>query len=82
VLYAALVLGVALHAADGLAVIWSTWAPKVKLPGRRGRRALAGAAVLPVLTGLVVIAREPLYTLSFTVERYRASLAHSFVYRL
>ena len=83
VLYAALALGVALHAADGIAVIRSTWVPKVaKLPGRRARRALAGAAVLPVLTGLVVIAREPLYAFSFTVARYRTALVHSFVYRL
>ena len=83
VLYGALVLGVALHAADGLGVIWSTWALKVtKLPGRRARRALAGAAMLLVLTGLMVIAREPLYAFSFTVARYRTSLAHSFVYRV
>src|SRR5258708_7433263 len=84
VLYTALVLGVALHAADGLGIIWTTWAQKmvVKLPKRRARRALAGAAVLPVLTGLAIIAREPLYGFSFTVARYRDSLAHSFVYRL
>lgn len=80
VLYTALVLGVALHAADGLGIIWATWAPK-KVPGRRARRALAGAAMLPVLTGLAVIAYEPLYAFSFTVARYRTSLAHSFVYR-
>jgi hypothetical protein len=84
VLYSSLVLGVALHAADGLGIIWTTWAPKMvaKLPGRRARRALAGAVMLPVLTGLAVIAWEPLYAFSFTVARYRASLALSFVYRL
>jgi hypothetical protein len=77
VLYTALVLGVALHAADGLGIIWTTWAQKmvVKLPERRARRAFAGAAVLPVLVGLAVIAREALYGFS-------DSLAHSFVYRL
>ena len=84
VLYTALVLGVVLHAADGLEMIWTTWVPKgvMNLPGRRARRALAGAAMLPVLTGLAVIAFEPLYAFSFTVARYRASLAHSFVYRI
>jgi hypothetical protein len=84
-LYGALVLGVALHAADGLAVLWSTWAPKSKqllLPARRARRALAGAAALPVLTGLVVIAREPLFAIASTMERYHAALRHSFIYRL
>ena len=63
VLYVALVLGVALHAADGLVVVWATWVPKAaadKLPGRRARQALAGGAVLPVLTGLAVIVRSPL----------------------
>ncbi len=84
VLYAALALGVALHAADGLGIICTTWVPraKMKLAGRRARRALACAAVLPILTGLAVIAREPIYAFSFTVAQYRASLAHSFVYRL
>src|SRR5216683_283200 len=82
VLYGALVLGVALHAADGVGVLWSTWAPKLKgkmeLPGRRARRALAGAAVLPVLTGLAVVAREPLFAFASTMERYRAALTQSF----
>lgn len=83
-LYGALVLGIALHAADGLAVLWSTWAPKSKTkpPARRARRALAGAAVLPVLTGLVIVAREPLIAFGSAVERYRAAIRHSFVYRL
>ena len=41
VLYTALVLDVTLHAADGLGIIWTTWAQKmaVKLPEHRGRRA-------------------------------------------
>ncbi|KAI0285219.1 hypothetical protein BC826DRAFT_973049, partial [Russula brevipes] len=43
VLYGALVLAVALHAADGFGVIWSTWGAKAKLPRRRARQALAGA---------------------------------------
>jgi len=86
-LYGALVLGIALHAADGLAVLWSTWAPKSKPrllrpPARRARRALAGAAVLPVLTGLVIVAREPLFAFASAMERYGAALGHSFVYRL
>jgi hypothetical protein len=87
VLYGALVLGVALHAADGVGVLWSMWTPKLKakmmeLPGRRARRALAGAAVLPVLTGLAVVAREPLFAFASTMERYRAALTQSFVYRV
>jgi hypothetical protein len=91
VLYGALVLGIVLHAADGLAVLWSTWAPRSKLKpqllllrpsARRARRALAGAAVLPVLTGLVIVAGEPLFAFASAMERYRAALGHSFVYRL
>ena len=85
-LYVALVLAVALHAADGVGVLWSTWVRRQtktkKLPGRRARRALAGAAVLPVLTGLAIVAREPLFAFASMPERYRAALTHSFVYRL
>ncbi|KAI0263761.1 hypothetical protein BC834DRAFT_827096 [Gloeopeniophorella convolvens] len=81
-LYSVLALGVALHAADGIKIMWSTWAPNLKLPERRTRRALAAAGVLPVLTGLVVLAREPLLAFASTVERYHAALKHSFVYRL
>jgi hypothetical protein len=84
-LYVALVLAVALHAADGVGVLWSTWVRQQqtkKLPGRRARRALAGAAVLPVLTGLAIVAREPLFAFASMAERYRAALTHSFVYRL
>jgi succinate dehydrogenase/fumarate reductase cytochrome b subunit len=35
VLYSVLVLGVALHAADGIGIIWSAWVPSWGLPGRR-----------------------------------------------
>ncbi|KAH9057700.1 hypothetical protein EDB87DRAFT_1792854 [Lactarius vividus] len=82
VLYSVLVLGVALHAADGIGIIWSTWASGLKLPGRRARRALAGAAIVPVLTGLAVIAREPLYAFASMAARYQAALTQSIVYRL
>jgi succinate dehydrogenase/fumarate reductase cytochrome b subunit len=82
VLYAALVVGVAWHAADGFGIVWSTWTPNLETPGRRARRALAYAAVMPVLTGLAVLAREPLFTLVSTAVRSRAALTQSFVYRL
>ena len=82
VLYSVLVLGVALHAADGIGIIWSTWTPGLRLPGRRARRALAGAAVVPVLTGLAFLAREPLYAFVSMAARYRAALTQSLVYRL
>ena len=41
VLYAALVLGVTLHATDAIGIIWATWAQRWwrSLPGRRGSRA-------------------------------------------
>lgn len=82
VLYSVLVLGVALHAADGIGIIWSTWVPDLRLPGRRARRVLAGIAVVPVLTGLVVLAGEPLYAFVSMAARYRAALTQSIVYRL
>jgi succinate dehydrogenase/fumarate reductase cytochrome b subunit len=84
VLYSALVLGVALHAADGIGIIWSTWSALGLRPppGRRTRFALAGTAVAPVLMGLVVLAREPLYAFVSMAARYRAALIQCIVYRL
>ncbi|KAI9433893.1 hypothetical protein H4582DRAFT_1983184 [Lactarius indigo] len=75
ILYSFLVL-------DGIGIIWSTWSPGLKLPGRRARRALAGAAIVPVLTGLAIIAREPLYAFASMAVRYQAALTQSIVYRL
>ncbi|KAI0046914.1 hypothetical protein FA95DRAFT_1541856 [Auriscalpium vulgare] len=84
-LYGTLVLGVALHTADGLHIIYTTWLPGAKdaLFGlsRRTRRAVAGALSVPVLTGLVVLAREPLLAFASMAERYGAVFAQSFVYR-
>ncbi|KAN0141227.1 hypothetical protein V8E53_000983 [Lactarius tabidus] len=82
ILYSVLVLGVALHAADGIGIIWSAWVPSWGLLGRRARRAFAGAAILPVLTGLVVLAREPLYAFVSMAARYQAALTQCIVYRL
>ncbi|KAI9437794.1 hypothetical protein BJY52DRAFT_1196330 [Lactarius psammicola] len=41
----------------------------------------ASVAVVPVLTGLAVFAREPLYALASMGARYRAALTQSIVYR-
>ncbi|KAI9437788.1 hypothetical protein BJY52DRAFT_1207088 [Lactarius psammicola] len=82
VMYSAPVLCVPLHAADGIGVIWPTWARGLKLPGRKARRALAGVAVVPVLTGLTVLACEPLYAFASMEARYRAALTQSIVYHL
>ena len=56
-LYSVLVPAVAVHAADGIGIIWSTWFTLGLRPppGRRTRFALAGAAVVPVLTGPIVL---------------------------
>ncbi|KAI9452947.1 hypothetical protein BJY52DRAFT_1214368 [Lactarius psammicola] len=41
----------------------------------------ASVAVVPVLTGLAVFAREPLYALASLEARHRAALTQSIVYR-
>jgi hypothetical protein len=88
VLYSVLVLGVALHAADGIGIIWSSaWVPSWGLPGRRARRAFTGAAVIPVLTGLVLYQSSlvnplPLYAFVSMAAWYRAALTQRVVYRL
>ncbi|KAF9453647.1 hypothetical protein P691DRAFT_719014 [Macrolepiota fuliginosa MF-IS2] len=83
-LYAGLVSSVALHAADGAALIWSAWFKKSwgEL-SRKTRRTIAiGCVVTPVLLGLSVIAREPPMLMSFLESRYRAAYTQSDLFRL
>ncbi|KAJ6608677.1 hypothetical protein B0H10DRAFT_2066941 [Mycena sp. CBHHK59/15] len=86
-LYGALVACAVLHAVDGDRLLFDTY-----LSGGLGRlkkasrwRVLAGASAVvtvPVLTGLLVMAREPLMVLVSTAERFRASFALLPLYRI
>lgn len=88
VLYAGLVGCVLVHATEGASVILARWRGRGITRGRLGLKGkkrsvlVAGAAALPVLSGLLVMSREPLLALSSLVGRYRATLMGSWAYRL
>ncbi|GLB35515.1 hypothetical protein LshimejAT787_0210800 [Lyophyllum shimeji] len=91
-LYAGLVCSVGLHMADGNAVMWNryfrdtavrSWAAAGKLSKRFSARAkvLVGL-VLPVLSGLYFISKEPLMVFPSMVQRFEAVFRSSWIYRL
>ena len=86
-LYVGLVGSVALHMADGLNIINNTWfrtwtrGKAGVFAGRKRTRALAlGGLVLPVLTGLYVISREPPMVFSSIARRFEAVFLESGIY--
>ncbi|KAA1477716.1 hypothetical protein DENSPDRAFT_808927 [Dentipellis sp. KUC8613] len=81
-LYGALLGTVALHAAEGGAIIWAKWVSSKGGLGKRTRRALALAGIVPVLTGLWVVSSEPLMAFVSVADRYRAALSQSIFYRI
>ncbi|KAK0492057.1 hypothetical protein EDD18DRAFT_1184525 [Armillaria luteobubalina] len=86
-LYGGLVLCVSLHMADGMGILWNaylapTWG-RVKQSMRKYRRAgVVAGVVLPVLSGLVILAREPIFSFASTVKRFEAVFLMSWIYRL
>ncbi|KAH7911906.1 hypothetical protein BJ138DRAFT_1179218 [Hygrophoropsis aurantiaca] len=81
-LYTGLVGCVALHASEGFNIIRSTWLSGVSGPSAKTRRIIAGLSVLPVLSGLYMVSKEPLMTFSSIAARFDAVYARSLVYRL
>lgn len=85
-LYAGLVGCVVLHAADGMGVLWNTWVTGRGRLTKASRRQQTGTAfvafVLPVLSGLLLMSREPLMVFSSTARRFEAVFTKSFVYRM
>ncbi|KAI0093822.1 hypothetical protein BDY19DRAFT_919134 [Irpex rosettiformis] len=84
-LYAGLTIAVVWHATEGSRIMWNTWlAGKAgvwkKNAGRHVATVIAG--VLPVLTGLFAISREPLMIFASTAERYDAAFRQHFFFRL
>ncbi|KAI6004914.1 hypothetical protein EDD15DRAFT_2359828 [Pisolithus albus] len=97
VLYTGLVGCVLVHAAEGASILYTRYIKgRVALPSwpsargsdrgliRSNRRTavIASVAALPVLTGLWVLSREPVFALSSVVRRYQATLMGAWVYRL
>jgi len=85
-LYVSMIGSVALHIADGTALIWNTWFKNSNGWGklsRKTRRVISIAGiVVPVLSGLVVMVREPPFIMSFLANRYRVTYMQSFVFRV
>lgn len=84
-LYAGLTVCVAWHAAEGMQIIWNTW-----LRGSFGgwksswgkRLATVAAVVVPTLSGLYVVFREPLMAFTSSLARYEGAFTKSFVFKL
>ena len=82
-LYGGLTACVLWHAAAGMQIEWNTWMRGMLGPfpaTARQRGAAVGALVLCVLSGLAVLAREPLMALASSVTRFEGAFAQSFVY--
>ncbi|KAL1746734.1 hypothetical protein HDZ31DRAFT_33601 [Schizophyllum fasciatum] len=86
-LYAGLTAAVVMHAVDGAGILYSVYVKggrwRAWWPARRTRQIVAAfGVVLPVLTGLACLAREPVMTLSSTVARYEAAFRQLWLYRV
>lgn len=83
--YAGLVGCVVLHAGDGLNIIRNIWFKDVLgwLKGDRGKRRFTavGGIILPVLSGVYMLSREPLTTFAPLASRFKAAFTRSFVYQ-
>ncbi|KAI0035023.1 hypothetical protein K488DRAFT_76908 [Vararia minispora EC-137] len=62
------------HLVEGVSILQRT--NGMKGITRRARRTVAAAVLLPVLSGIVVLAREPLLVFGPLAERYRAVYDH------
>jgi hypothetical protein len=81
-LYTTLVLSSALHASEGMQILLRRAAGATAGLSKWSRRNIAFAATVPVLSGLLVIAREPLLVFGTLASRYRSSFEHVFFFRI
>ena len=84
-LYAGILTSVAWHASEGMQIIWNTWlrGSLGSLKSNVKTRALTAAAVIaPVLSGLLVVSREPLMAFTSSITRFEGAFWKSFIYRI
>ncbi|KAL0947514.1 hypothetical protein HGRIS_013613 [Hohenbuehelia grisea] len=89
-LYAGLLICFGMHVVDGTTLLAQSWSPEFSRPGTESRRSARNTkiaiiftlGVLPVLSGMWWIAKEPTLVLSSLARRYEAVFAQSFIYRL
>lgn len=81
--YLSLTAGVAWHASEGMKVLWNTYLRSMfggwKL-GARARAVGVAALILPLASGLWIIAQEPLIALPSQLASFQAALSHSLLY--
>ncbi|KAJ7577538.1 hypothetical protein C8J56DRAFT_869751 [Mycena floridula] len=87
ILYGALVGAVAVHAVDGMTIIWNAnLAERFGRWKQASRNARIGAAfagvVLPVLGGLYTLSREPMMSFASMTSRFDAVFVSSWIYRI
>lgn len=87
ILYEALVACVVVHAVDGASIIWNTYLADVfgRMKESARNMRLGGAivgVVLPVLTGLYVVTKEPLLSFVATTSRFKAIFMQGWIYRM
>ncbi|TFK87707.1 hypothetical protein K466DRAFT_490342 [Polyporus arcularius HHB13444] len=83
--YIGLAALVAWHAAEGMAIIWNTWARPTFGPLRQTARSRAIGAVigiLPVATGLYYMWQEPLMIFASHAARFKAAFTKSVYFQL
>ncbi|KIJ63340.1 hypothetical protein HYDPIDRAFT_134453 [Hydnomerulius pinastri MD-312] len=80
-LYTGLVASVLVHMVEGDNVILPMWLGAPRIPSRT-RKVIACMVALPVLLGVWTLSKEPLMALTSLAERYSASFARCWVYRL
>ncbi|KAF7375240.1 hypothetical protein MSAN_00410600 [Mycena sanguinolenta] len=86
-LYGCLVASVVLHAVDGERLVFNTYfgetIERIKAAARKNLLAIGlGLVAVPVLTGALVMSREPLMVLPSATERFHASFTHSPLFKI
>nr|GAT50462.1 predicted protein [Mycena chlorophos] len=86
-LYGGLVLCAVLHTVEGQRLLFNTYFGKemgrlVGAAKTRMRAAALGLVALPVLSGLWILAQEPLMAFPSSFARFQAAFTHSLWYRL
>ena len=82
IVYSALAITLSVHMSEGMQIMLRRTVKGAKTLGKRsGRRILASAIFLPVLSGLFIMSREPVMAFANTALRYQAAFEKHPLYR-
>ncbi|KAJ7284530.1 hypothetical protein C8J57DRAFT_1288759 [Mycena rebaudengoi] len=86
ILYGGLVVGAALHAAEGARLMSKTYfrasSGRITTPPRKRFWGIALAVAVPVFSGILLMTMEPVMIMSSTAQRFQASFTQSPLYRI